>query len=57
MPAPRQGQRVNDEPGKMLNLLFFISFGNELKLYQQTAIFHLSAKAMPLLNPFSPVML
>ena len=51
-PASRKAQSVYDEPGKKLDLLFFIYFSRKWAgTYNKL---HLWAKAMPLLAPFSP---
>ena len=47
LPATRRAQRVNDEPVKVLNLLFFVYFIFEMRWkFQKTAFFHFWAKAM-----------
>ena len=53
LPAPRSAQRVNDEPGKVLNLPFCIFILEKSRNFRKTATLHVWVKAMLSLNPFS----
>lgn len=58
LPLARMAQSVNDDAGKISNLLFFlpISFGNDLKFWTN-CIYHLRAKAMLLLKKWNRTIL
>ena len=51
-------EMVNDEPEKVLNLTLSCVFLSKMSWhFEYIAIFFLSEKTMPLLSPFSPVIL
>ena len=55
LPGAHRAQRVNDEPVKVLDLLFCVYFIWKLgETLEKLHFFHFWTKAMLLLNPFSP---